>query len=121
METRKNNLAVILIIVLIIGAVVGGIALTKANTSEATSEQTSNEPAENGTDMETLKASEYTNDAFDEVELGDTKADVEKQMGSLTKVDIESEYDVYSLDDDKTSYFFYFDGDKLADVSVFLA
>lgn len=75
---------------------------------------------ENVTDMTALKQSEYTNEAFDSVELGDSKAKVESKMGSLKEIKMDSEYDVYLVEDTGTSYYFYFDGDKLENVSVFL-
>lgn len=122
METRKNKLAIILIVLIIAVAVTGGVVvLTRGNTSEQTAEQTGTKEVENKTDMNDLKASEYTNEAFkNDVELGDSKSSVEKAMGKLTKVDIESDEDVYTVSDGDVAYYFYFDGDSLSNVGVYL-
>lgn len=122
METRKNKLAIILIVLIIAVAVTGGVVvLTRGNTSEQTAEQTGTKEVENKTDMNDLKASEYTNEAFkNDVELGDSKSSVEKAMGKLTEVEIDSDEDVYTVSDGDVAYYFYFDGDSLSNVAVFL-
>lgn len=114
MEKKSSKKIIGLIALLLIVLIIIVALLPKNDNSTDSSE------VENVTDMSALKQSEYTNDAFDSVELGDSKADVESKMGSLQEAQVESEYDVYSFEDEGTSYFFYFDGDKLENVSVFL-
>lgn len=41
-------------------------------------------------------------------------------MGKLTEVEIDSDEDVYTVSDGDVAYYFYFDGDSLSNVAVFL-
>lgn len=115
---KKSN-KIIGLSVLIVLVIMVGLVATSSNSSTKAPE---GEPIdiENVTDIDKLKSSEYTNEAFDTLNIGDAKADVEAAMGSLTKEDIESEYDVFSVEDNGTTYFFYFEDDTLANVSVFV-
>lgn len=114
MENNKKNLrsglAVLIVLVLVIG--VAAVVVTKVPKS--------NDSVENPTDMADLKSSKFTSDAFEKVELGDSKSDVESKMGKLNSIDIDLEYDVYTVLDGDTEYYFYFDGDSLANLSIFL-
>lgn len=116
MEKKSNKLTIGIIILIVIVLLVGIFAVVNRGDSTSADQ----EITENVTDMDALKNSEYTNEGFDEVNLGDSKSDVESKMGKLTKVDIESEFDIYGVEDQGTVYYFYFNGDKLENVSVFL-
>lgn len=110
---KKNTLALGLITLIVIVILVGAFAISSRK-------NTTQEDDSNVTNLTQLKSSDYTNEDFDAIEMGDSKATVEEKMGTLTSVDIESEYDVYSYTDNSTQYYFYFDGDSLANVSIFL-
>lgn len=110
------------VVVLFIGlVVVSSGSSSTGNSSSDEKAQTSNSEASNTTDMEALKSSEYSSEEFDNVNLGDSKSDVEKSMGQLEEVGESQEgYDVYSVTDDTTIYYFFFDGDKLVESSLVL-
>lgn len=115
MEKRNNRFLIIIISLIVLVSLIG--VLTVRNSQS----QASQETTANITDMTALKSSEYTNANFDEVNLGDSKSDVEAKMGQLVEVDVETEEDVYSTEDEGSIYYFYFMNDKLENVSVFLA
>lgn len=112
--------AVILLIILISSPISDSKSKTGSDAEVSGSEVSKTEEINNTTDLSSLKTSEYTNSSFEEVEIGDSYSEVEEAMGTLESVETDSEYDVYSTTMDETQYVFYFDGDKLAEVSVFV-
>ncbi len=66
-----------------------------------------------------LKASEYTNDNFNSIELGMKRSDVSQVMGELSSVSVDSKYDVYEYEDGDILYYFYFKHDHLKNVTVY--
>lgn len=109
----KNKRLIICLIVLIVILIIISAKLIGSRQSTPV--------VENPTNIEELKQSEYTSSAFDEVELGESKTEVEAEMGNLEAVEMDSDYDAYSVTDDGTQYIFFFSDDKLENVTVFLA
>ncbi len=70
-------------------------------------------------DISYLKQSEFSNKDFQKVEIGDSYDEVESRMGSLTKIDSDSDADVYEFIDDIARYNFYFKDQLLEDVSMY--
>ncbi|WOO88019.1 hypothetical protein RZE82_03560 [Mollicutes bacterium LVI A0039] len=136
MENTNGSKKNILIIGIVVFAVIAGLLIvasgngdnsTSSNETADTGSEAvtagSNEVIENTSDMEKLKSSEYTSEGFDSIKIGDSFESVQSSIGTLEKLDIESEYDTYSYKDEKlgSNYVFYFTNNELKEVSVFLA
>ncbi|WOO88015.1 hypothetical protein RZE82_03540 [Mollicutes bacterium LVI A0039] len=132
MENKNESKKIILIIAIVLVAVIGVIVVKSSgdeNNSSSTGDTgseavstSSNEVIENTSDMEKLKSSEYTSEGFDNIKIGDSFDSVQSNIGTLEKLDIESEYDTYTFKDEKlgSNYVFYFSNNELQEVSVFL-
>lgn len=101
----------IILIILIITMLLISIFVikAKANTQSDNSSST----------ISQLKASQYTNDNFNNVELGMKRNEVSKVMGELSSVSVDSKYDVYEYEDGDILYYFYFKHDHLKNVTVY--
>ncbi len=124
MDSKKTISIVILILIvaLIILAIVMGSGSSNTTDKPSEGSENVNAPVENTTDINTLKSSEYTSEGFDKVNIGDSKATVEENMGELTEAGVSKDgYDIFSTVDGETNYFFFFDGDDLKEVTVTLS
>ncbi len=101
----------IILVILILFLFVAALAIVKKRSS------ISNEAQE--LELLSLKESQYTNEKFEEIEIGDSVETVDMIMGDIQMVDIESEYDVYESLDVDILYYFYFKHDKLKNVTVY--
>ncbi len=128
-ETKKAKskigLYLLLIIVLIV-LLVAIVGLKKNNSTpvdESGAKENASSVVENTTNLSQLSQSEYTSDGFATVEMGDSVATVSEKVGELYQLNSQiTNYDVYTYDDTQlgSKYVFYFDDDKLSEVSVFL-
>lgn len=119
---KKNSLIILVVVIVII--VIALIALllgTSSSTGDKSGDDAVSETT-NTTDLNSLKSSEYTSDAFDNVNIGDSKETVSETMGATLEEKGKSEegYDVYYTSDDSSIYYFFFDNDSLKEVSVVL-
>ncbi len=126
-ETKNKKglfigIAIAVVVILILVLVSGGDSSSNETNNADGSETAAATEIENTTDLSTLKQSEYTSTGFESVEMGDSKSTVEEKVGELTSIDSDTEYDVYFHEDTEagSQYVFYFDGDALAEVSVYL-
>lgn len=123
-KSKKNIyilLSLIVIVIIILTFTLGSKTSYEVGSETTEVAETSEvKSVENTTEINKLKSSEYTNSDFDAVEIGDSYDAVVEKMGELNTVEVESDFDVYSTEDEGTEYIFYFLDDKLEEVSIFI-
>ncbi len=110
MIRNKRLLIILVVLIIMMIGLVYYIAGAKIENAQVTTSQA---------DISFLKQSEFANKDFQKVEIGDTFEEVESRMGTLTKIESDSEYDVYEFIDETTRYNFFFKDQLLENVSMY--